>query len=43
MNHGTCDAPRGRLDYSFRARLVYREQCPRQEILREYENWQKDR
>ncbi len=28
-------------EYSFRARLVYRENCPRKEILREYEDWQK--
>lgn len=30
-------------EYSFRTRLVYREQCQRKEILREYEDWQKDR
>jgi hypothetical protein len=30
-------------EYSFRVRLVYREQCPRKEILREYEDWQKNR
>lgn len=30
-------------EYSFRARLVYREHCPRKEILREYEDWQKNR
>jgi hypothetical protein len=30
-------------EYSFRARLVYRERCPRKEILREYEDWQKHR
>ena len=28
-------------EYAFRARVVYRERCPRSEILREYENWQK--
>ena len=28
-------------EYSFRARLVYRENCQRKDILREYENWQK--
>jgi hypothetical protein len=30
-------------EYSLRARLVYRERCPRKEILREYEDWQKNR
>jgi hypothetical protein len=30
-------------EYSFRARVVYREHCSREEILREYENWRKSR
>jgi hypothetical protein len=26
-------------EYSFRLRLVYREKCPREELLKEYETW----
>jgi hypothetical protein len=26
-------------EYGFRARLVYREKCPREEIVKEYASW----
>jgi hypothetical protein len=28
-------------DYSFRARVIYREGCDRTEVLREYQAWRK--
>ena len=30
-------------EYTFRARLVYRERCSREEVLREWEAWRKSR
>lgn len=29
-------------DYGFRARLIYRERCPRADVLKEYEAWRKE-
>lgn len=29
-------------DYDLRARLIYRERCPREQVLKEYENWSKE-
>jgi hypothetical protein len=29
-------------DYGFKARLIYRERCPREQVLKEYENWKKE-
>jgi len=28
-------------EYGFRARVVYRERCGRDDVLREFENWRK--
>lgn len=29
-------------EYTFRARVVYRERCNRTEVVREYETWRKN-
>jgi hypothetical protein len=29
-------------DYELRARLIYRERCPREQVLKEYEKWRKE-
>jgi len=30
------------IDYGFKARIIYRERCSREQVLKEYENWNKE-
>jgi hypothetical protein len=29
-------------EYGFKARLIYRERCPREQVLKEYGAWKKE-